>query len=65
MNTAMIAGAIRTALAAVSGALVYTGMVDQDTAAQASGHVETIIGSLGWLATLGWSLYAKFSGEPK
>ena len=60
MNPAMIAGAVRTALAAVSGALVYMGVVDADTAAGASGNVESIIGSLGALGTLAWSIWSKF-----
>jgi hypothetical protein len=65
MNPAMIAGAIRTALAAVSGALVYMGVVDADTAAGASGNVETIIGSLGSLGTLAWSIWAKMNPADK
>jgi hypothetical protein len=61
MNPAMIAGAVRTALAAVSGALVYMGITDADTAASASGHFETIVGSLGSLITLGWSIWSKMA----
>ena len=65
MNTAVIAGVIRTALAAVGGALVGTGIIDQDTANQASGNLETILGSLSALGALGWSIWSKLSGEGK
>jgi hypothetical protein len=62
MNPAMIAGAIRTAIAVASGALVGGGFLDQDSASQASGHVETILGAVGALGTLVWSLWAKMQG---
>jgi hypothetical protein len=57
----MVGGAVRTAMAVISGALLGGGFIDQDTASQATSNMETIIGSLGSLITLGWSLWAKFN----
>jgi hypothetical protein len=59
MNPVILAGIIRTALAAGSGALVAVGVIDQGTAADASTNLEAIIGGIGGLLTLGWSIYSK------
>jgi hypothetical protein len=64
MNPAMIAGAVRTVIAMASGALVAGGYMDQDAAAGASANVEAIVGGLGGLITLGWSVWAKMHPTP-
>ena len=64
MNPAMIAGAVRTVIAMASGALVAGGYMDQDAAAGAATNVEAIIGSVGGLAALVWSIYAKMNPTP-
>jgi hypothetical protein len=61
MNPAMVGGAVRTVVAVLSGALLGGGFIDQDTANQATGNVETIIGAATALITLGWSIWAKMN----
>jgi hypothetical protein len=61
MNPAMIGGAVRTVIAVLSGALLGGDVIDQAAADQAALNVEAIIGSVGALVTLGWSIWAKMN----
>lgn len=63
MNPAMIGGTVRTVIAVVSGALLGGGFISQDDANAVSGNIETIIGAVTALATLGWSLWAKMAAK--
>lgn len=54
-----VAAIIRHALTGIGGALVATGVIDQETANQGLAAWADIIGGVTFLVGLGWSIYDK------
>lgn len=61
----MLAGSVRTLLAAVGGAAVGAGVVSESDLAELSSTAEVALGAVLALVALAWSIWEKVTTKPE